>query len=131
MKTNRKVLLFMALLVVFTLTISLVACGLKDSNEPDNSVYIIQYTDETGTHKVETKYREAFTFSEVPTKEGYNFVGLFDSKVGGTQYTDEYGASLMVFTDKKNMILFPQFTPIKYSVILNFDGAEHSNYATF
>ena len=131
MKTNRKVLLFMALLVVFALTISLVACGLKDSNEPDNSVYIIQYTDETGTHKVETKYREAFTFSEVPTKEGYNFVGLFDSKVGGTQYTDEYGASLMVFTDKKNMILFPQFTPIKYSVILNFDGAEHSNYANF
>lgn len=128
---KRVLTILLAMLTIVLLSSCIVACDLKDSTVPDNSVYTIQYTDESGTHKVEVKNGEAFAFDTVPTKVGYSFAGLFDSKVGGTQYTDNFGASIMVFTDKKNMILFPQFTPIEYSVILNFDGAEHSNYANF
>lgn len=129
---KRKVIaILLATLTILLLSFCIVACDLNEPSVPDNSVYTIQYTDESGTHKVEVKNGEAFAFDAVPTKVGYNFAGLFDSKVGGTQYTDNFGASIMVFTDKRNMILFPQFTPIEYSVILNYDGAEHSSSANF
>ena len=131
MKRNKTILILTVACALLLCAVLLSACGNNDVPPKDDTIYTIQYTDESGTHKVEVKTGEAFAFDAVPTKVGYNFAGLFDSKVGGTQYTDNFGASIMVFTDKKNMILFPQFTPIEYSVILNFGGAEHSNYASF
>lgn len=121
MKKNKVILV---LLLLFTLTISLVAC-VKDGNDGDKTTgetqtsFVIQYTDDTGTFNISVEDGQPYAMSTVPYREGYDFVGLFDSKVGGTQYTDEYGASLMVFTDKKNIVLFPRFEAKKFTVVLD------------
>ena len=124
MKRN-KIVLMLAIVCVAVICVSmLAACDNKEPTATDDSTYTIQYTDESGTHKVEVKNGEAFTFDRVPSKTGYEFVGLFDAKVGGTQYTDNFGASLSAFTDKKNMVLYPQFKPNEYTVILDYQGAQ-------
>ena len=42
-------------------------------------------------------YNQSFTL-DVPTKEGYNFVGWYDGVGGtGTQYTDENGESIILW----------------------------------
>lgn len=115
----------LAIVCVAVICVSmLAACDNKEPTATDDSTYTIQYTDESGTHKVEVKNGEAFTFDRVPSKTGYEFVGLFDAKVGGTQYTDNFGASLSAFTDKKNVVLYPQFKPNEYTVILDYQGAQ-------
>lgn len=124
MKRN-KIVLMLAIVCVAVICVSmLAACDNKEPTATDDSTYTIQYTDESGTYKVEVKNGEAFTFDRVPSKTGYEFVGLFDAKVGGTQYTDNFGASLSAFTDKKNVVLYPQFKPNEYTVILDYQGAQ-------
>ena len=115
----------LAIVCVAVICVSmLAACDNKEPSATDDSTYTIQYTDESGTYKVEVKNGEAFTFNKVPSKMGYEFVGLFDAKVGGTQYTDNFGASLSAYTDKKNLVLFPQFNAKEYTVVLDYQGAE-------
>ena len=115
----------LAIVCVAVICVSmLAACDNKEPTATDDSTYTIQYTDESGTYKVEVKNGEAFTFDRVPSKTGYEFVGLFDAKVGGTQYTDNFGASLSAYTDKKNLVLFPQFNAKEYTVVLDYQGAE-------
>ena len=115
----------LAIVCVAVICVSmLAACDNKEPTATDDSTYTIQYTDESGTYKVEVKNGEAFTFNKVPSKTGYEFVGLFDAKVGGTQYTDNFGASLSAYTDKKNLVLFPQFNAKEYTVVLDYQGAE-------
>ena len=124
MKRN-KIVLTLAIVCVAVICVSmLAACDNKEPTATDDSTYTIQYTDESGTYKVEIKNGEAFTFDRVPSKTGYEFVGLFDAKVGGTQYTDNFGASLSAYTDKKNLVLFPQFNAKEYTVVLDYQGAE-------
>lgn len=125
MKKNKAILV---LLLLFTLTISLVAC-VKDGNDGDKTAgetqtsFVIQYTDDTGTFNISVEDGQPYAMSAVPYREGYDFVGLFDSEVGGTQYVNSKGSSVSVFTDKKNVVLFPRFEAKKFTVVLDYQGA--------
>lgn len=125
MKKNKAILV---LLLLFTLTISLVAC-VKDGNDGDKTAgetqtsFVIQYTDDTGTFNISVEDGQPYAMSAVPYREGYDFVGLFDSEVGGTQYVNSKGSSVSVFTDKKNIVLFPRFEAKKFTVVLDYQGA--------
>lgn len=106
----------------------LVGCfdnGDDESSTPSEpSTYTIQYTDDTGTHTIEVKDGDPFSLEAIPVREGYKFVGLFDAESGGKQYVSANGSSLQPFTDKKNIVLFPQYTPNEYIFILDYGDAE-------
>lgn len=85
--------------------------------------YTIQYTDDLGTHTLTVTDGMPYSLDVIPTKTGYDFLGLYDAEVGGTQYVSANGSSLAPYTDKKNMVLFPQFKAKEYTVILDYQGA--------
>lgn len=112
-------------------TMFLTGCGLfgtGDSNDDDSAQtpteYTIQYTDDVGTHTLTVTDGAPYALEVLPERVGYDFLGLFDAEVGGTQYVSASGASLAPFTDKKNMVLFPQFAAKEYTVVLDYQGAE-------
>ena len=112
------------LLLAFT-----VACDDKNEENGDGNQtgtvasYIIQYTDNTGTYKIEVTPGAPYSMPSIPQKEGYEFAGLFDAEVGGTQYVNSHGASLAPFNDNRNIVLFAQFKPKQYILILDYQGA--------
>ena len=85
--------------------------------------YTIQYTDDAGTHTLEVEDGSLYSLESIPRREGYDFIGLFDAEVGGTQYVLANGSSVSPFTDKQNMVLFPQYKAKQYTVILDYGGA--------
>lgn len=122
-KKSTIIALFLA--VIMSLSFVSVACE-KGGDEPVANVkdaYVIQYTDDTGTYVIDVKPGEPYSMSAIPTREGYDFLGLFDAEVGGTQYVNSQGASLAPFTDNKNLVLFPQFKAKEYRLVLNYQGA--------
>ena len=112
-------------MLIIVLGAILVACGSFGNNKEDTttSSYTIQYTDEGGTHTLTVQDGAPYSIETIPEKDGYTFLGLYDAKVGGTQYVDETGASLSTFTDKKNLVLFAQYAPIQYKIVLDYQGA--------
>ena len=85
--------------------------------------YTIQYTDDAGTHTLEVEDGSPYSLESIPRREGYDFIGLFDAEAGGTQYVLANGSSVSPFTDKQNMVLFPQYKAKQYTVILDYGGA--------
>ena len=133
-KTTKSKKHFILLGVFFLLLICCIVlpgCGLFSSNDGyvDNSgsnqpaVYKIQYTDDYGTYIIEVEDGDPFSLENIPQREGYEFLGLFDSEVGGTQYVSSNGTSLSAYTDKKNIVLFPQYKAKQYLLQLDFQGA--------
>ena len=125
---KKKMLIILSVLLSAVMAFSLAGCGggTADDNPPVDDTpkeYVIQYTDDSGTHQINVTDGMPYSLDSIPTKNGYTFMGLYDSKVGGTQYVSEDGSSLSPFTDKKNMVLFPQFKAKEYTVILDYQGA--------
>ena len=118
---NKVLVTLLVALTIIPMMFCFVACDLK-SGQPKE--YVIQYTDDAGLHEITVKHDQLFSIEVIPQKEGYTFDGLFDAEVGGTQYVSAKGTSLAAFTDKKNMVLYPQFKPIEYTVILDYQGAQ-------
>lgn len=131
MKKIKMAILSCAMAVVMAGASLFAGCGLfggGDDNDNNNTQttpaeYTIQYTDDAGSHTLTVTDGAAYSLEAVPERLGYDFIGLFDAKVGGTQYVDETGQSLAPFTDKKNLVLFPQFAAKKYTVVLDYQGA--------
>ena len=124
---KKKVSLILTILLCMVITISgLVACtdesGYAKENASNKS-YVIQYTDDTGTYTIDVKQGSPYSMEVVPTREGYEFLGLFDAEVGGTQYVNSKGSSLSSFSDGKNLVLFPQFKAKEYTLALDYQGA--------
>ena len=86
--------------------------------------YTIQYSDDAGTHTLTVTEGMPYSLESVPYKYGYEFLGLYDAQTGGTQYVAANGASLSPYKDKENKVLFPQFKPIDYTVILDYGDAK-------
>ena len=122
---KKKVSLILTIMLCMVITISgLVACNNSDDEYIDkNATYQIQYTDDAGTHVINVKWGDVYSLDVIPTKEGYDFIGLFNSRVGGTKYVDETGSSVSAFTGGKSIVLYPQFEAKEYSFILNYQGA--------
>lgn len=129
----KKSMLQMAMLVVMVVVIAAVlsACGLSDDDgggtPMDSAQYVIQYTDDTGVRQITVKAGEPYFISPIPSKTGYEFTGLYDAEVGGTQYVTAQGSSVGVFTDNRNMVLFPQFKAKTYTIMLDYCGGQGSS----
>jgi hypothetical protein len=120
MKKKLLSLFSVSLVLVLLCTTFFAGCfGLGESSQ----TYTIQYTDESGTHTLEVESNMPYSIESIPTKTGYEFMGLFDAEEGGTQYVSANGSSLSSFTAKKNMVLFPQYKAKEYTVILDYQGA--------
>lgn len=121
-KMSKYLISFLVCAVMF----SLCACGGNNGGQtetPDPQTYTIQYTDNTGIHSVEVESGKLFSITSIPEKKGYEFVGLFDAEVGGTQYINAGGSSLAPFSDTKSVVLYPQFRAKEYTLILDYQGA--------
>lgn len=123
MKNKRLIALALAMVVV--LTLSLVACNKDEGGDssPVDATYVIQYTDDTGTYSIDVRQGQPYSMSNVPTREGYVFTGLYDAEQGGTQFVNAQGASLAPFNEGKNLVLFPHFKAKEYTLVLNYQGA--------
>ena len=116
-----KMLILLTTLALATLV--LFACSGTDDSDQTPQTYTIQYTDDNGNHSITVESGGIYALTELPIKEGHIFKGLFDSEIGGTQYVNKQGGALSAFTDNKNLILYPQFESIKYTVQLDYQGA--------
>lgn len=119
---KRKIILIVSVITLLVTCVGLLAsCSLFEKHT--DKVYTIMYTDDAGKHEISVAHGMPFVIESVPYKKGYEFLGLFDAEVGGTQYVTASGASVSPFTDKKNMVLFPQFKAKTFKVVLNYQGA--------
>ncbi len=116
---------FLLIFIFFSLIFIFASCE-KEENKLIDKDYTIQYVDNYGQHRIEVKYGEAYTLDKLPEKSGYEFTGLYDSEIGGTQYVNDKGIAISVFKDNKNLILFPQFKPKEYTLVLDYQGASVS-----
>ena len=131
--TKRFKWLAVLMAVIMSCSIAFTGCGLFGNDNNDDTTqtepveYTIQYTDDAGTHSIKVKDGDPFALEVVPTRTGYDFMGLYDAEVGGTQYVSASGSSLAPFTDKKNMVLFPQWKAKEYTIVFRYDeNAEFS-----
>lgn len=118
---KHKILKNIVIYCLVAVLLLLCACDMGDGGEP--GIYTIQYSDDTGIHSVSVESGSLYSINPVPTRNGYDFVGLFDSEVGGTQYVNSNGGSVSAFTDNKNLVLYPQFKAKEYTLILDYQGA--------
>lgn len=102
-----------------------------ESAQTASKEYVIQYADSAGTHTLTVADGMPYAIETIPVKTGYTFTGLFDAEEGGVRYVSANGASIEPFTDKKNMVLFPQFTANEYTVILDYQGAPVAGSRSF
>ncbi len=119
-KIHKFIVIFLACAMMF----SLCACGGNgNDNSPQIQTYTIQYTDNTGIHSIEVQSGKLYSISTIPEKSGYEFMGLYDAEVGGTQYVNSGGSSVAAFTDNQNIVLYPQFKAKEYTLVLDYQGA--------
>lgn len=97
------------------------ACSLFDSS--DDTIYTIQYTDDSGTHQIEVQNGDLYTLESIPERTGYTFLGLYDAETGGTQYVNSSGSAVSAFSDKQNIVLYPQYQANEYTLVLDYGEA--------
>ncbi len=103
--------------------LSLCACSGNNQGTTQEQTYTIQYTDSTGVHSIEVETGKLYSIHSIPERNGYEFMGLYDAEVGGTQYVNAGGSAVAAFTDNKNIVLYPQFRAKEYTLILDYQGA--------
>jgi|GEM_PF-7003261 len=111
------------LLICFCTISLLAACGGRRDDNGNPKEYVIQYTDDSGTHQLTVTEGMPYSIDTIPARRGYTFMGLYDAEVGGTQYVSSSGASVSPYNEDKNIVLFPQFKGIDFTIILDYQGA--------
>lgn len=126
--------LLVTLCVTLLLTMA-VGCTFGDDEEDlaeTPVTYTIQFSDDTGIKSIEVTSGALYSFTDLPSREGYRFTGLWSQKSGGTQYVDENGSAVSPFTDNTNIVLYPQFEELSYTILLDYGGADpNGNARTF
>lgn len=126
MKKRLSVIALLATL--FALACALVGCGDSGTKNPPASEteYTIMYTDGEETHTITVKHGALYSIPKpLPSKEGYEFLGMFDAEEGGTQYVTASGMCVAAFTDRKNIVLFPHFSARSVTVSLEYGDAQN------
>lgn len=125
MKISRSIAgVCLSLVLLFTFMLS--GCEMfenwfKDEEEP---VYTVMYTDGAKTYTIEVKNGDVYSIEKpLPSKQGYDFIGLYDAEIGGTQYVSSDGLSVSAFEDNRNIVLYPQFKAKTYNIILDYGEA--------
>lgn len=101
---------------------ALTGCN-SDSKSGANTEYTIQYTDDTGVHTIKVKKGDVYTLEDLPERNGYEFLGLFDAETGGKQYVNASGSALGAYEASKSIVLFPQWKAKDFTLILDYQGA--------
>jgi len=142
---KKRILWITAMLLVLLLTLGLTACDDDeggsggDGNGPINDpsyndgvgsqpITVTYFTEAGGAALTATVTDGRFTLSPIPTKEGYVFLGLFDSPTGGSCIVDAYGGSQVTFT--KSVTLYAQWSAKSYTVLLDPAGGSMSGSDT-
>ena len=89
----------------------------------DDGFYDITYAGEDQTYTLTVQLGDEYTIPTIPKKYGCEFIGLFDAKEGGNQYTDEYGNSLEPYSNRQDIELYPRYNPQKFTIYFDYDGA--------
>lgn len=120
----------LCMIVLSTMLVIAVGCDFIDDvldkiNFPSsNKEYTIMYSDGSGTHTLTVKKGDLYSIPEpLPSKNGYDFIGLYDAEVGGTQYVNAQGICVSAFSEKRNLVLYPQYAPKKYRITLEYGNA--------
>ncbi len=121
MKVIRKVLI---IALVALALIMLCACNKDSEGDTTPATYTIQYADDEGLHTIDITSGQLYSIPSIPSRNGYEFMGLYDAEVGGTQYVNASGSALTVFTDNRSLVLYPQFKAKEFTLILDYQGAE-------
>jgi len=79
------------------------------------------YMDDANAPVKYTTQNNKIKIGSVPTKTGYVFNGLFDSKQGGTMYVDELGICQLEMTG--DMTLYAQWKAIPHYIVFEAPGA--------
>lgn len=96
----------------------------------DNKKFKIQYV-YNGIQTLEVQDGELYQLESIPSKTGYEFIGLFNSEDGGTKYVDKNGISTFPFSDKKDIILYVRFAPIVYAVVFEVGEGTLTDTASY
>ncbi len=130
---KRKIIAVLSAVLVLVLMTSLVACNKGDDVAPvaEPTKYKVQYTVDDEVKNVEVEDGVLFALEVPANKVGYDFLGYFDSATDGAQYALPTGNAVSEYSDKKNITLYPQFSPKSYVVILNYGEAEVSGEREF
>ena len=134
MKKRTFTILSVLLLMMLSFSVMISGCfGIscnKDEEDDDPvdsngnpKTYTIQYADDSGVYQINVANGMPYYIETIPYKFGYEFLGLFSQETGGVQYVGANGSSLTIYTEKENKVLFPQFKPISFTVILEYEGA--------
>ena len=125
MKKNFIAKMSILLACIMLICVSLTGCfgSGGDNSDPTPKEYTIQYSDDAGIHTLTVTEGKLYSLESVPYKFGYEFLGLYDAQTGGTQYVGADGGSLSPYNDKADKVLYPQFKPIDYTVILDYGNA--------
>lgn len=113
-------------IVCIAMTAILMFCFVACDNTPVNTepkIYTIQYADDSGVHQIKVIENRGYSLENIPQKFGYEFLGLYDAEVGGTQYVSSKGTSVSNFTDGTNLTLYPHFKAKEYKVVLDYQGS--------
>lgn len=119
---NKRFLGFVCIAMAAIVTFYFCGCD----NTPTNTepkIFTIQYADDSGVHQIKVIENKGYSLDSIPKKFGYEFLGLYDADVGGTQYVSSKGTSLSNFTDGTNLTLFPHFKAKEYKVVLDYQGS--------
>lgn len=120
---KRKIFIFVNIIMSVLITCTVFFVGCSGDKGSTSSVYSIQYTDDAGTHSINVTMNMHYSLDKIPTRNGYDFMGLYDKEVGGIKYVSNAGTSLLPFTDEKNIVLYPQFKAKEYTVVLDYQEA--------
>ena len=72
-----------------------------------------------GTDSITAIFGENMPIITVPTQEGYNFEGYFDSTSGGVQYYSSTGTSLRNWDRDSDTTLYARWSLVEYIITLN------------
>lgn len=117
----KKLFVKLAIVMAAILSITFMFAGCIGGN--NSKVYVIQYTDDAGTHSLTVTKGMPYSLESIPYKYGYEFLGLFDAETDGNQYVNAQGGSLSPFNESESKVLYPHFKAIEYTVILDYQGA--------
>ena len=122
----KKIKFLLALLFVFVLTFSAAGCDWSQDSPDSEKQYTLAYVDNSKIHTVTVRYGEIYSIDDIPKRDGYDFLGLFDAEEGGAQYIDADGLSISAFRDREDKRLFCHWTPQVYILQLNYGNAPYA-----
>lgn len=78
------------------------------------------YTDAVGEHSITVDFGELLNVDDdsLPLKDGYTFLGWFDSEMGGTKYVDANGKGLSTPSKKGEFKLYTQYEALEFAIQL-------------